>query len=333
MRIVRNLRATASTEPPTRTPTGNSVPYFGAETISQLMPMDELVRVVGTAFSRDVVMPPRLALDSGDADWLVMPGLGPSGFLCKILRVLPEATPEHPTMAGVAVLLDAHGSVVCLLDAVALTTRRTAAVAGYATERMARPDASVLALYGVGALARAHVEALTTVRPLREVRVVASRRENAERFAASLRADAIPARAADPETAALGADLISTVTTSSLPVLPDHAIEPGTHVNAMGSYRPERREIPGPTVARARVAVELRDTAWREAGDLIQARDEHLISESHVVAELASDDLDGVRRSPEDVTLFKSVGHVAFDVAAAGVLLGRLAAQDGTNDA
>ena len=119
-------------------------------------------------------------------------------------------------------------------------------------------------------------------------------------------------------TAVRGADIVVTATTAEAPVFDDADVAPGTHINAIGSYRPERAEVPAATVARSVVVVETREAAWHEAGDLIQPRDAGLIDEGHVYAELHERErLEAVRqREPDAVTLFKSVGHVALDLAA-----------------
>lgn len=116
------------------------------------------------------------------------------------------------------------------------------------------------------------------------------------------------------------------MTTAETPVFADGDLEPGTHVNAMGSYKPDRAEIPAATVVRSRVVVETRKSAWREAGDLIQPRDAGLIDETHVIAELHERERIAAIRNgePDAVTLFKSVGHVALDLAALEVALTQL---------
>lgn len=304
---------------------------LGPAETRDLLPMSELIEAVGRRLADAGSAPPRVVLPGARSTWVVMPGRHGDALLCKMVRVLAdEVEADEPTVAGTVVLLAPSGDVEALVDAAALTVRRTAAAAAYATDRLARPDAGVLALFGAGALAEPHVEALNVVRPLREVRVVSSSGASAERLAGSLAEAGLAAHAVTPEEALAGADLVVTVTTSPVPVFSDEHLEDGTHVNAMGAYLPDRREIPGETVARARIAVETREAAWEEAGDLIQARDEGLIRESDVLAELGdADALASVRGADaRAVTLFKSVGHVALDLAAADVLLTRLRVDD-----
>jgi ornithine cyclodeaminase len=199
-----------------------------------------------------------------------------------------------------------------------LTARRTAAAAAYATSLLARPDASVLALFGAGSVAGELVEAISCVRPLSDVRVVGRSPERLESFCEQLRERGWNVTPTDAGTAVRGADIVVTATTAEAPVFDDGDVAPGTHISAIGSYRPERAEVPAPTVARSIVVVETREAAWHEAGDLIQPRDAGLIDEGHVYAELHErEKLEAVRqREPDAVTLFKSVGHVALDLAA-----------------
>jgi ornithine cyclodeaminase len=286
----------------------------------EMLPMPHLIDAVGRAFASKPAAPQRLIVPDQRQDWVVMPGLLPrGGMLCKLLRVgHGGAAPGAPTIAGSIVLLDSDGRLLTVFDGAALTARRTAAVAAYASDLLARRDASVLAVFGAGSLAEEHVEAISWVRPLSEIRVVGRSPERLHRFCELMSERAYDVRPTDAHTAVRGADIVVTTTTADAPVLDDADVAPGTHINAMGSYRPGRAEIPAATVARALVVVETRESAWHEAGDLIQPRDSGLIDESHVVAELHERERIAVlrEREPDAVTLFKSVGHVALDIAA-----------------
>jgi alanine dehydrogenase len=295
----------------------------------ELLPMGRLIEAVGRAFEDAPPPAHRLVLHDQGQDWVVIPGLARGGVLCKILRVGHGGDGgELPTISGVVTVLDAHGRLVSLLDGATLTARRTAAAAGYATDLLARPDASVLALFGAGGLAETHLEAVASVRELTEVRVVGRSPARLASFCERMAARGYSLEPSDRAAALAGADIVVTVTTSADPVFTDEDLEPGVHVNAMGSYRPERAEVPAETVARARVVVEARDSAWKEAGDLIRARAAGLIDERHVYAELHEREALAALRGvePDAVTLFKSVGHVALDLAALDVCLSGRAA-------
>lgn len=299
--------------------TSPAVSLLDAAETRELLPLPELIAAVGRAFARGATAPQRLVLNDEGQDWVVMPGLAPGGgILCKLLRVGGSGASDLPTITGVVLLLDPEGRLLAVLDGGALTARRTAAVAGYATDLLARRDASVLALFGVGGLAADQLEAIAAVRPLREVRVVGRSPQRLAAFCERMSAHGYPVAASDPREALRGAAIVVTATTAGEPVFEDDDLEPGAHVNAMGSYRPERAEVPAATVCRARVVVETRESAWHEAGDLIRPRRAGLIDEGHVYAELAEADRIAALREaePEAVTLFKSVGHVALDLAA-----------------
>jgi alanine dehydrogenase len=288
------------------------------------LPWPELIAAAGHAFDHTPEAPQRLVLGDDGQDWVVMPGASLGGLVCKVLRVgHGTSSGGGPTIAGVVLQLDTDGRLVALLDGATLTARRTAAIAAYATSVLARPDAAVLAVFGAGGLAEAHVEAIATVRALTEIRVVGRSPDRLQDFCIRMTARGYDVVPTDAATAVRGASIVVTATTSRTPVFADTDVEPGTHINAMGSYRPERAEIPAETVRRARVVVETRESAWEEAGDLIQPRDAGLIDESHVLAELHEQQtLAGLRAElPDSITLFKSVGHVALDLAALALAL------------
>src|SRR5437899_1683607 len=138
--------------------------------------MPELIEAVARAFASPPAAPDRLVLADAGQDWVVMPGLtSRGGVVCKILRVGHgdgSGVSEVPTIAGIVAVLDEDGQLLALLDGATLTARRTAAVAAYATRLLAQPGASVLALFGAGTLAVEHVESISAVRPLAEIRVV-----------------------------------------------------------------------------------------------------------------------------------------------------------------
>ena len=292
--------------------------------------MPELIKAVGRAFDNLGSPGDRIVLPAQGQDWVVMPGLtSRGGVLCKLLRVGHgdgSGNPDVPTITGVVALLDANGVLLALLDGGTLTARRTAAVAAYASSLLAAEDGEVLTVFGAGSLAEEHVEAISAVRPLREIRVVGRSPERARAFSQRMALRGFDVALVDREQALRGAGIVVTATTSPQPVLADAHIEPGTHINAMGSYKPERAEIPAATVVRSRVVVETLESAWHEAGDLIQPRDAGLIGDDHVLAEIHEHERIMAIRSadPEGVTLFKSVGHVALDLAALEVALAQL---------
>jgi alanine dehydrogenase len=200
------------------------------------------------------------------------------------------------------------GEPLVLMDGRLITEERTAAVSAVATEHLARPDASVLALIGSGVQARSHLKALRLVRDLREVRVWSPR--HAGDFAREFDVRA----ATSPEEAVAGADVIVTATTSKTPVLRGEWLSPGAHINAVGARRPDWRELDDEVLRRARLYVDSREAAQKESGD-VRAADE-VVAE---LGEVAAGTRPG-RRSADEVTVFKSLGLAVEDVASADLV-------------
>jgi alanine dehydrogenase len=225
--------------------------------------------------------------------------------------------------AAVLVLDAATGVPLALLDGAVLTALRTAAASALATALLARPESRVLALFGAGVQARAHLEAICDVRPIETVYCYTRTRERAEALPSTLPATVLAGRrfivAASPAAALAHADVVAATTNATTPVFRDAELAPGVHVNAIGAYTPDTREIPQETVVRATVVVDSRAAAWQEAGDLILPWQAGLISREHVQAELGEILLGAKpgRRDTREVTLFKSVGVAAQDAVAA----------------
>jgi ornithine cyclodeaminase/alanine dehydrogenase-like protein (mu-crystallin family) len=231
-----------------------------------------------------------------------------------------------PLIQAVVVVLDATtGTPVAIMDGAALTAIRTGGASGAATDLLARPDAAVAAIFGAGPQARTQLEGVCAVRALREARVHDPDAGRAAAFAAEMaeRLAMAVSAAASPSEALAGAHIVCTATTSREPVFSDSDIAPGTHINAIGSYKRHVREIPEETVCRALVVVDHRPAALSEAGDLLIPIHKGLIGPDHIHAELGEliAGRKPGRRSREQVTLFKSVGVAVQDLAAACVAL------------
>jgi alanine dehydrogenase len=227
-----------------------------------------------------------------------------------------------PTIHAVYVLSDpATGAPLAIMDAAFLTAIRTGATSALAARLLARPDSRVVACFGAGVQALAQLYCLKAVFPLGEVRVVGRDPKRAQRFAeAATAALRVPvAVMTDRRAAVTGADLITCATTSPAPVFKGRDLSPGTHVDAVGAFRPNSREVDTDTIKRARIVVDTYAGAWEEAGDLLIPLKARAITKRHVKAELA-DLVAGkkrIRTSPHDITLFKSVGFAAEDAITA----------------
>ena len=296
------------------------------------MPVAAAVDALERAFAARLPAPPMRAhhrLPDGD-ELLLMPAWDAEGIGVKLVTIDPRnAARGLPLIHGVYVAFDAHRRPVAVFDGGALTVLRTAAVSGLATRYLARPDASSLLVMGAGAQARAHVAAMAAVRPVRDVRVVSRGRERAAALVAYAESLGFSARLGTPEDVR-DADLVCTCTTSATPVLAGDRLAPGAHVNAIGAYRPDLRELDAAAVVRSRVVVETREVALAEAGDLLLAAREGAWDPDDVEGDLA-ELVQGTcgRVSPTDITLFKSVGMASEDLAVAGAALAAAASSDG----
>lgn len=227
-----------------------------------------------------------------------------------------------PSIASTVLLHDPRdGRLLAILEGSSITGLRTAGGSAAATKRLARSGARVLAVLGAGVQAEAHVLAMCEVRPVREVRIfsrTAARREAlVARLGGRLGVSIVAVDAA--EAAIRGADIICTTTTAASPIVRSEWIAPGAHVNAVGSGLPNRRELDDETVKRAKIVVDTRHSALREAGDLLIPIAGGVIDETHIHAELG-EVLIGAksgRADESELTIFKSVGVGLQDVAAA----------------
>jgi ornithine cyclodeaminase/alanine dehydrogenase-like protein (mu-crystallin family) len=182
----------------------------------------------------------------------------------------------------------------------------------------------VAAVIGGGVQGRAQLEGVCAVRAIREALIFDADQERALRFADEMGEQlGIPVRVLHNVAGVAEADVVCTATSSNEPVVKDPDIHEGTHINAVGTYRPDTREIPGPTVARSRLVVDSRKACLAEAGDLVLAVQEGLL-DAHVppdeIGEVVAGSAPG-RRDESQVTLFKSVGNAVQDLAVAIVVL------------
>jgi ornithine cyclodeaminase len=229
---------------------------------------------------------------------------------------------------GSVMLFDGEtGELLSLMNASPITAIRTAAVSAVATKLLARVDASELAIIGAGVEARSHLVALSFVRSIARVRVVSRTRQSANKFAEEMASRfEFPIEAVDTAKEALeGADIIATVTNSREPVTNLDWISSGAHINAIGTHSPASREIDGRTMAAARLFTDRRESAINEAGDYVLAVKEGLITEDSIAGELGElliGTKDG-RQTPDQITLFKSLGLAVEDLACAQYLFAK----------
>jgi ornithine cyclodeaminase/alanine dehydrogenase-like protein (mu-crystallin family) len=273
--------------------------------------------------------PERTQLPTPHGTLITMPATAASGSGVKVVSVVPSNPARAlPLVHAIYVAFTPETmEPFAVMDASALTERRTSAISAIATRHLARADASRLVVFGAGVQAHAHLDAMCAVRDIRSLDVVAPRRERAEALAARARANGIDARVARPQ-AVCATDIVCTCTTSSRPLFDGGWLAPRTHVNAVGVYRPDARELDDTTVRRARIVVETRSVALEEAGDLIIPLDRGTIGPEAIVAELPDLIRDGLPASARgDITVFKSVGHGIEDLIVADAVLRAIDAQ------
>jgi ornithine cyclodeaminase len=260
------------------------------------------------------------------AELLVMPAATP-GWAGTKLVALTGANPARglPRVTSSYLLFGPPGlQPVAVLDGAALTALRTAAVSGLATRLAARPGARRIVIIGSGVQARAHVLAMAAVIDDAQVTVVARDHAAIVALIDDVRAtgSTVPIAAGGPADVA-SADVICVCTSSAVPVIGLADVARGVHINAVGSYRPDRREVAADLVAGSVVLVETRAAALAEKGDLLLAEREGLWSPEAVRAdlhELASGSI-RARLTGDDRTLFASVGHAYEDLIIARAVI------------
>jgi len=305
------------------------------EDVRRALPMRQAIEVMKGAFAQlstgQAEVPLRLSLpvEQHNGVTLFMPAYlsADDRVAVKIVSVFQDNPAKGlPLIHALVVVVDAEtGAPAAVMDGTYLTALRTGAASGAATDLLARQDACTVAVFGAGAQGRTQLEAVCAVRPIQEAWVYDVSPERAATYAEDMGERlSLPVRVADaPAEAVRGADVICTATTSSRPVFADADVRPGTHINAVGAYTPQMQEVPTETVLRARVVIDHRKASLAEAGDLLIPMQQGRMGKDHIHAELGeiAAGLKPGRVSPEEVTLFKSVGVAVQDVAAAGAVM------------
>ena len=312
------------------------VPFYGPDEVRARLDYEGCIAAVRAAMAElsadGNAQPLRSIFEIAPARFFgLMPGTlaAPHGFGAKVLSVFGD--PQRPGRSahrGIVVLFDREsGQVSCIADAGEVTEIRTAAASAVATDALARPDARVLAMFGCGAQAASHIRALVRVRRLQQILVWGRSAERAAAFAEQMQREvAIPVRAvAEGRDAAAAAEIICTVSGARTPVLLGEWVRPGTHVNAVGSSHAGPVEVDHALVRKSRFIVDSRRSALAAAAEFLLAKEAGLIDDSHIVAEIGEVLLGRIpgRTSPEEITIYKSLGHIVQDLAAVSYLHAR----------
>jgi len=259
----------------------------------------------------------------------IMPGAlgGDAVFGAKLISVFPDNFAKGvQSHQGVVVVFDPDtGAPACIAHAGEVTAIRTAAASAVATDVLARPDATRLAILGYGEQAATHARALVKVRRLASIAVWGRSAERARAFAGRMSAELdLPVVAAPGAREAVAeADVICTVTPSVEPILEGAWVAPGAHVNLVGSSYAGPVEADNALVVRARFIADSREGVLAQGAEFLRAKAAGLVGDDHIVAEIG-EVLAGLkpgRRSADEVTVYKSLGHVAQDLASVQALM------------
>jgi ornithine cyclodeaminase/alanine dehydrogenase-like protein (mu-crystallin family) len=306
------------------------IPYLTAEQLRAALPYPALIPALRAAFCSGAEAPPRhvhTISPADDAVLLLMPVWRPSRHTgVKVVTVAPRNPQRQlPTVHSTFMLLDSStGAPICLMDGEELTLRRTAAASALASSYLSRPDSTRLLVIGTGSLAPYMAVAHCEARPIRTVLVWGRSAEKMGRAAALLRKHLDESMvdiqtAGNLEEAVRSADIITCATTSTVPIVHGAWVQPGTHVDLVGGFRPNMREADDDLMTTAALFVDTYAGALAEAGDLLQPLQSGQIARDAIRAELA-DLCTGRHPGRTDafqVTVFKSVGAALEDLCAA----------------
>jgi alanine dehydrogenase len=305
----------------------NPLRFINEEEVRTHLRMTDLIDAMERAlieFSAGrVIQPVRTVLKFGENSLLgSMPSYVPAlpALGAKLVTVCPSNTARGlDTHQAVIVMLNPEtGMAEAILDGRYITEARTAAVSAVSARHLAKKDARILGILGSGVQARSHYEALRQVREFIEVRAWSPNRERLRQFASDTGAQAMP----NAEAVIRDADVVVAATASPTPVVQNEWVADGAHVIAVGACIPTQRELDPVLVQRARLIVDSRAAALKEAGDVVMGIAEGLWTESHIAAELGELPQ---RQNDREITVFKSVGLAVEDIFAAHLVLTRSA--------
>ncbi|MET0309839.1 MAG: ornithine cyclodeaminase family protein [Sphingomonas sp.] len=306
----------------------DGLPWIGAEALLHRVAMGEAIACVDAAMralsNGETIAPERWAMPVADHGRMgIMPGAAPflSRFGIKVLSLFSApARGDLPSHQGVMLLFDmADGRPLCAVDAAALTALRTAAASAVATRALARPQSGALAIIGCGGQAALHVAAMRNVLPICEVTLWNRTRATAEEFARAHLGGLSWRICATPAEAVAAADVICTLTAAAEPILAAGDFRPGQHVNLVGSSTLGPREVDDAFVVRSLYFADSREHALSQGAELRSAMANGLVRPGHILAEIG-EVLSGEhagRRTAEDITVYKSLGHIVQDLAVA----------------
>ena len=306
-----------------------SIRILSAADVRAALPMPKAIDAMRHAYSQlsagTAIAPPRQHISTDKGVTLIMPAYLPehSQFGIKVVSVYDDNPNFNlPRITATVLILDpATGAPKAFMDGASLTAIRTGAGGGVAADLLARKDAKTVGLFGAGVQARSQLQAVMAVRDIARVNLISRTQASAEQLATEISEWTTNAPKVNlvstPQAVVQDADIVLCATTSATPLFDGNALQPGTHITAVGTYVPEKREVDTTTIRRAdRIVVDSREACLAEAGDLI-------IPNADIdaeIGEIVNGDKPG-RQSDSEITFFKSVGVAVQDAVAGAAVL------------
>ena len=313
-----------------------SLIVLNAEETRRLLPMAACIDVMEAAMiaasNGSMLIPPRtlFQLQDDSGFFAVMPGASVvlNTFGAKLVSYLPTNSERGlPAIQGFVTLFDHQsGEPRAIIDGGVITNVRTAAASGLATRLLARSNAKTCGIFGAGALADVHIEAMCLVRRLEEIVVWARRLEQAQSLADRHQSrSGTRIRASDDPSEAGACDIVCTTTASAEPVLRGKWVKPGAHINLVGAHKLSNRESDSDLIVKSKIYVDLVDSTFNEGGDIMIPVQEGVISENDIVGEIGCllQELIPGRTDAEQITVYNSLGITSQDLYAAQLVLDR----------
>ncbi|MCL7754007.1 ornithine cyclodeaminase family protein [Polaribacter sp. Z022] len=308
----------------------DKIEQISADFIEKNTNFNELISEIKHHFSNDeVIVPMRHHHDfpnpnvKADSTLLLMPAWNPSKSAgVKIVTVSPENGQfEMPSIQGTYIYFDAiKGSIKAILEAKSLTVKRTAAASALASSYLSKENASSLLMIGTGALSINLIKAHTSVRPIKKVFIWGRNFDKAKLICESLKNEdfnVIPIKNFEEKISEV--DIISCATLSKTPLVLGKNLKKGQHLDLVGAYKKDMREADDETISKASVYIDTYQGGLKESGDIVIPLQNGTLKEEDIKADLfdlCSNKKQG-RKSKDEITLFKSVGHALEDLAAA----------------
>ena len=322
-----------------------SIRILSAADVRAALPMPKAIDAMRHAYGQlsagKAVAPPRQHISTDKGVTLIMPAYLPerSDFGIKVVSVYDDNPNLNlPRITATVLVLDpATGAPKAFMDGASLTAIRTGAGGGVAADVLARQDAKTVGLFGAGVQARSQLQAVMAVRDIARVNLMSRTETSAQQLSAEISEwhDAPEINLVrHPEQVVEDADIVICATTSATPLFDGNALKQGTHITAVGTFVPEKREVDTTTIRRSdRIVVDSREACLEEAGDLIMPNAEiitenetpnivknELVLGSAEIGEIVNGDKPG-RQSDAEITFFKSVGVAVQDAVAGAAVL------------